>query len=319
MSTPSVSIVIPTRDRPAFLTQAVRSALSQLDVDVEVVVVDDGSEVPAGRILEDLSQDRLTVIRNNSSRGVAAARNVGIAAAQATWISFLDDDDLLAPGAVAAHLDALEHRREAGWSCVGMIEFAGKGHLLSHSPPPDPRTIGSDLLWRNAVAGPSAVVVARDVLNDAQGFDPAFSCFADWDLWIRVASRSRLATVDRPLAGCRSHPRRMSLDPEVWDRELLLLRAKHGTPADAPTAARLASWGRADALAALAAGHARRATRELCAVGRRDRDWRAATYAAAIAVSPRAVGAAVAGRAKRRIPSQWRREAGDWLPGASAG
>ena len=81
--TPDVSVVIPTRSRWHLLSgAALPSALEQEDVELEVIVVDDGSEDETPARLRELADPRLVVIRHETSRGVAVARNAGISAAR---------------------------------------------------------------------------------------------------------------------------------------------------------------------------------------------------------------------------------------------
>ena len=86
---PSVSVVIPTRDRPELL----RRALASIPLGHEVVVVDDGSTVPV--VVDD---PRARVVRRETSGGAAAARNAGIVASSGDWVGFCDDDDVWLPG-----------------------------------------------------------------------------------------------------------------------------------------------------------------------------------------------------------------------------
>jgi glycosyltransferase involved in cell wall biosynthesis len=89
--TPIFSIILPTRDRAAMLRRAVSSVCRQSFPDFELIIVDDGS---AECHAADLPSDpRIRIIRNSVSLGAAQARNIGIEAAQGTYISFLDDDD----------------------------------------------------------------------------------------------------------------------------------------------------------------------------------------------------------------------------------
>ncbi len=87
----SVSVVIPTYNRAQYIVRAVDSALSQVRPGDEIIVVDDGSTDETEAVLESV-QDRIRYIKTTNA-GAGAARNVGIAAAQAQLVAFLDSDD----------------------------------------------------------------------------------------------------------------------------------------------------------------------------------------------------------------------------------
>lgn len=88
-----VSVVIPTRRRPALLARAVASVLSQTHDRLEVVVVVDGPDRETVERLGHFNDSRLRVVELASSRGGSLARNAGVAAARGDWVAFLDDDD----------------------------------------------------------------------------------------------------------------------------------------------------------------------------------------------------------------------------------
>ena len=93
-ATPLATVVITTHDRPGLAHRAVDSVLAQTVSDLEVVVVDDGSSTAFVPAVDD---PRVSVIRRETAAGVGAARNRGLEAARGAWITFLDDDDTLAP------------------------------------------------------------------------------------------------------------------------------------------------------------------------------------------------------------------------------
>lgn len=101
---PVLSIIIPTRNRPHLLLRAVESALSQTIADVEVIVVDDGSDPPVRLAVVD---PRLRLVRQPQNRGLAAALNAGAKTARGRWIAHLDDDDRLLPTMAEISLNAL--------------------------------------------------------------------------------------------------------------------------------------------------------------------------------------------------------------------
>ena len=103
---PTVTVVIPTRDRVRLLTShALPSALSQEGVVLEVIVVDDGSSDGTEESVAAIQDERLSLVRHEQPRGVSAARNTGIAAARGEWLAFLDDDDLWSPLKVSRQLE----------------------------------------------------------------------------------------------------------------------------------------------------------------------------------------------------------------------
>ena len=101
-----VSIVIPTRNYAHYVGQAIRSALDQGYRPIEIIVVDDGSTDATPSILEQFDT-AIRVVRLDG-RGVSAARHAGLAQAGGDHVVFLDADDLLLPGGLAAQVARLE-------------------------------------------------------------------------------------------------------------------------------------------------------------------------------------------------------------------
>lgn len=90
---PLVSAVIPTHNRPQLVLRAVRSALNQTYINLEVVVVVDGPEPKTIALLESLHEPRLHIVTLQQNMGSNTARNIGIRKAIGEWIALLDDDD----------------------------------------------------------------------------------------------------------------------------------------------------------------------------------------------------------------------------------
>jgi glycosyltransferase involved in cell wall biosynthesis len=102
---PEVSVVIPTRQRPALVPRAVRSALAQTLPEVEVLVVIDGPDDSTARALAGIDDPRLRMVQRPESGGAPAARNTGAAEARGRWVALLDDDDEWLPDKLAAQLE----------------------------------------------------------------------------------------------------------------------------------------------------------------------------------------------------------------------
>jgi glycosyltransferase involved in cell wall biosynthesis len=106
MSTPEVSVVIPTLGRPELVTRAVRSALAQTVADIEVIVVVDGPDDATDTALAAIHDERLRVVALPERGGGSNARNAGARLARAPWTALLDDDDEWLPHKLAVQLDA---------------------------------------------------------------------------------------------------------------------------------------------------------------------------------------------------------------------
>ena len=89
----TVSVVIPTHNRPQFVVRAVRSALAQEYTELEVVVVVDGPDPATEKALAGISDMHLRVIVLPQKVGAARARDLGVTAAWGDWIALMDDDD----------------------------------------------------------------------------------------------------------------------------------------------------------------------------------------------------------------------------------
>jgi glycosyltransferase involved in cell wall biosynthesis len=226
-----VSVVVPTHDRPRLLALTLCSVLRQEGVDLEVVVVDDGSSVDVRAVVERLGDARVRLVRHDRPQGVSAARNRGVAEARGGWIAFLDDDDVWAPDKLQAQLEAARGGGH-GWAYVGAVNVTEGLRVLGGAPPAPADEVVTRLHRANLIPGGcSGVAVRRDLLP-SQPFDGSYRHFADWDLWIRLARLDRPVGVSRPLVGYRIHGGNASLDTEGMVAELEVIEQRYGGPVD---------------------------------------------------------------------------------------
>jgi glycosyltransferase involved in cell wall biosynthesis len=185
---PVLSIVIPTRDRPHLLPRAIASAQAQNAGDIEVIVVDDGSDPPV-----ELPQDEhLRLVRVARPRGVAAARNTGLRVARGRWLAYLDDDDELLPGFAAVALDAVARSRLPPPVAVlsGLQVADADGRIIeTRLPPTLPR--GSHFFLEEPQPGTSflskqTLVVERELLLGIGGYDEDLRSRESTEMFLRL-------------------------------------------------------------------------------------------------------------------------------------
>src|SRR5690348_11388842 len=103
-ASPVVSVVIPCFNQRAYVGDAIESVLGQTYDNIEVVVVDDGSDDGSAEVIR--SHRDIRYVRQKNA-GLARARNTGLGASTGAFVVFLDADDWLLPRAVELGVEAL--------------------------------------------------------------------------------------------------------------------------------------------------------------------------------------------------------------------
>ncbi|MBU4233654.1 MAG: glycosyltransferase family 2 protein [Proteobacteria bacterium] len=218
---PLVSVIIPTYNRADLVRQALASVKAQTYRDFEIVVVDDGG---TDGTYEVLSADRdLRVLRHPRRRGVAAARNLGVAAARGEWLAFLDSDDLWLPDKLARQILLLEAQPEL-LICQTDETWVRRG-VRVNKPAAHGKVAGRIFLpsLGRCMISPSAVMLHRRLLQDHGAFDATLPAAEDYDLWLRLTWRYEVGLVDDPLVIKRGgHPDQLSAQ---WGIDRFRIRA----------------------------------------------------------------------------------------------
>jgi hypothetical protein len=202
-----VSVVIPCFNQAHFLAEAIESVLAQTHAGIEIVVVDDGSRDNTVEVA-----GRYPGVRylRQVNRGLAAARNAGLAEVEGEFVLFLDSDDRLLPGAIASGLREL-HADPAAVMAAGAWRLIGEdGEQLPASPPQLPEDAYPALLEGCFISTPAAVLYRRRLFDQVGGFDSAVDASADYDLYLRAAARHLVRTHDDVVAEYRRHGANMT-------------------------------------------------------------------------------------------------------------
>jgi glycosyltransferase involved in cell wall biosynthesis len=196
-SSPTFSVVMAAYNSALTIGEAIESVRCQTRSDWELVVVDDGSRDETAEVADAFADPRVRVVRTAGNQGPAAARNRGIALAEAPLVCTLDSDDLWLPHYLDTMARTLGSNPEAAVACTDawvLDQTTGrvrKKSAMAFLEPPDPlpedtETFFTELLRRNFVY--NSVAARRDSLRAVGGYDERLWIGEDWELWLRLAA-----------------------------------------------------------------------------------------------------------------------------------
>lgn len=192
---PKVSIVIPCYNDAAYIEQAVLSALNQTYPNIEVIVVDDGSNTETKAVLNKL-EPKITQLITQDNKGQSAARNEGIKVAKGDFIFVMDSDDFIAPSlceeAVAVFTSDISLKIV---SCQATLLYSDQKTEI-YIPK------GGDIsafMYQNCALGTS--MFKKEDWQRINGYDETMrSGFEDWEFFIRLLkSGGTTFVIEKPL------------------------------------------------------------------------------------------------------------------------
>ena len=227
---PRVSIVTPSYNQGRFLEETIRSVLLQGYPDLEYIVVDGQSGDESQAIIAKYGP-WLSYWVSEPDRGQAHAINKGFARMSGDIVTYLNSDDVYEPGALCQVAEFLCENGSVGlvYGDSHIIDADGQSIQTLRAPEIDP----GRLLIENYIPQPSAFV-RRSILDEIEPFDESLRFVLDWDLWLRLVSRTSCRHLDRFLSRMRFHTAAKSI-AEDWTLETgrLLARVYAGPlPAD---------------------------------------------------------------------------------------
>ena len=242
MKKPRISVVMPIYNVEDFIAQAVQSVLDQSFKDFELICVDDGGQDASMDIVRSFADPRIRIV-TQTNRGLAGARNSGIAHARGEYIALLDSDDLWHQDKLLLHYVHLNANPDIGVRYAGSRLIDRDGAVLKAAMKPKlGRVTARDILCRNPVGNGSAAVMRRSAVDLAARvhpqeprrlcwFDEEFRQSEDIELWVRLAVKHGVtfAGIDGLLTDYRIIPGALSANVVKqylsWTKMLRKLRS----------------------------------------------------------------------------------------------
>jgi glycosyltransferase involved in cell wall biosynthesis len=207
-TSPLVSVVIPTFDRPHFLREALDSVIGQDYPTVEIIVVDDGSPTDSAREVCE-SYTGVRYFRTENTGGPAHPRNLGIRAANGEYVAFLDDDDRWLPHKLREQVKRLEENPDLVLvsGCCEVVDGSGQplNRIVGRPGSPEvkrgnlvPAMVGNFTLMTSTVLARRSAIESTGYFNESM---PAAG--EDYEYWCRLALQGPCDYLEQPVSQYR--------------------------------------------------------------------------------------------------------------------
>ncbi|MBM4255892.1 MAG: glycosyltransferase, partial [Deltaproteobacteria bacterium] len=217
--TVKVSVCIPTYNGSAFLAEAVQSVLAQSFADFELLIVDDGSTDATLDIARSFADPRIVIHRNEKQLGIPGNWNRCLTLAKGEYVCIFHQDDVMLPKNLERKVDVLKADPDIGF-IHSAVEFLVEGTMLQPpgswiEPTVDDfvmdgrRYFRKLLLQGNLICAPS-VVARRQCLAEVGMFDEELGYAPDYEMWLKLCVKGKVAFLNQPLLQYRWHEKNAS-------------------------------------------------------------------------------------------------------------
>lgn len=209
---PLTSVIIPFYNRLNWVKQSIESVFWQTMKEYELILIDDGSTENLS-ILHDILKNPNVVYIKQSNRGASAARNKGIEVATSEFIAFLDSDDLFQPTKLETQINYMQRYPSISLSHTSYDRIDQEGNFLE--------TIQSGLFTGQVypeiylfcpIATPTVVLRREFIVINNLFFDEGISIAEDILFWTKIAKKSEILGIDKPLSSVRINGMNTAVD-----------------------------------------------------------------------------------------------------------
>jgi glycosyltransferase involved in cell wall biosynthesis len=238
---PLVSVVVPAYNASGTIERTLRSVMAQTYANLEIIVVDDGSNDDTAAIVEHVSrEDPRIILLRQPNEGVAAARNLGIAQAWGDFIAPLDADDIWHPRKIEKQITILEDSGDR----IGLVYCYSRiidehDIIISHDGGPGNARgdVYTRLILSNFIGNASTPLIRRSVLQEVGGYDPSLRARGaqgceDLATYLVIAERCEVDLAPEYLVGYRTAKGSMSRNHTSMARswEIVIAEARRRQP-----------------------------------------------------------------------------------------
>jgi len=212
-----VSVIIPTYNRENFICDAIDSVLAQEYKNLEIIIVDDGSNDNTEKVVKNKYGEKIIYLKQRNM-GPSRARNEGLKVSKGEYIAFLDSDDLWLNNKLIRQIEYLENNPQYGAICGNIVNHDIIKNVKTLRK--NPRYARSGNIWRKIYSNPwdyhfmnlDTILFRKSILKSVELFDETIKICEDWHFTFRIAIIAKIKTHGEPVAIARIHDDQLSLN-----------------------------------------------------------------------------------------------------------
>ena len=191
-----ISIIIPTYNRGKIISNSIKSVLNQTFKNLEIIVIDDGSNDNTKEIIDNLNDGRIKYIQLNKNCGGSFARNFGIKKASGQFISFQDSDDIFLPNKIEMQLKNIINKKSDLDFCKIKVFLNSTFNYMIPNDIQEKRilegNIISDLISKGNFISTQAILIKKKFMQ-THLFDPKMPRLQDYDVILSMIPKVRIS------------------------------------------------------------------------------------------------------------------------------
>ena len=199
ITSPKVSIIMSVFNGEKYLESAVNSILRQSFLDFEFIIINDGSTDNTEKILKRFTDKRLKIINNKTNIGLTASLNKAIKQARGEFIARMDADDISLPFRLEYQVKFLEENPDIAlvgssyYICDEKNKIQSIVEVLT-----EPEKLKQELKKQNWF-GHGTVMFRKNIIDNIGAYDESYKYAQDYELWLRIANKFKVANIKEPL------------------------------------------------------------------------------------------------------------------------
>jgi glycosyltransferase involved in cell wall biosynthesis len=205
-----ISVILPVFDREKYIFSAIESILNQTYKNFELIIIDDASKDNTISIINEFTDSRIYLVKNDVNIGVAASTNIGIKKAKGQYIAKMDSDDIALPSKLEKQISFMEANKKVIVCGCNIEYFGAEKKIIKYKE--NHEAILANMLITNPFANPT-VIIRKNIFNTFK-YDESYRYGEDYEFWTRIGWQGELYNLQEVLLLYRVHSKQLSSDVE---------------------------------------------------------------------------------------------------------